>query len=69
MLTRIHNWLNGWRLDFDGWWVRARRENDPDISNSQYGLDDMGFLNETSIAVRTPELARKIDRWPYGETS
>lgn len=58
MLTRFLNWLSGWRLDLDDWWVRARRATDPDL----IGREDLGFTDEASIMVRTPGIARDVDR-------
>lgn len=55
-MIRFLNWWNGWRLDLDDWWVRARRESDP------IGLpSEIGFLEEACIAVRTPRQAREVD--------
>lgn len=57
MVTCLLNWLSGWRQDFDGWWVRARRSTDPiDLPA------DIGFVEEACIAVRMPVDARNIDR-------
>lgn len=56
---RVMNWLNGWRRDYDGWWVRARREHDELILGPN---PHRGFLEEACIAVMMPEDARKIDK-------
>ena len=61
MIARVQNWLNGWRQDMDGWWVRARRATDPDLNS--LNLAEIGFVEEASIAVRTPSDARTIDTW------
>ena len=56
-MSRLFNWLNGWRVDLDGWLVRARRANDPhDLP------PDIGFVEESSLAVRTHEAARFLDK-------
>ena len=53
------NWLNGWRQDYEGWWVRARRFDDELIM----GPNPMrGFLEEASVAVMTPEDCYRLDR-------
>lgn len=57
MLVRLLNWLNGWRRDFDGWLVRARRETDPSFLDAGHG-----FVEESSIAVRDHWIARRIDK-------
>lgn len=55
-MIRFRNWWNGWRLDHEGWWVRALRRGDP------LGLPaEIGFVEESCIVVRTPELAREVD--------
>jgi len=58
MLTRILTWVGGWRVDLDGWIVRARRATDPDLP----GRPDIGFVEESAIAVRSHTIARVIDR-------
>ena len=55
-LTRVLNWLNGWRTDLDGWIVRARRVTDPEELPCE-----IGFVEEACIAVRTHSDARKLD--------
>lgn len=55
-LTKLLNWLNGWRFDYDGWLVRARRSTDPSRLSSE-----LGFVEESAIAVRSHEIARTID--------
>ena len=50
-------WFNGWRTDLDGWLVRAKRAGDPE----QFDCE-IGFVEESAIAVRTPTIARLIDR-------
>ncbi len=57
MITVLLNWFNGWRIDFDGWLVRARRHSDPVTLPPE-----IGFVEECAIAVRTPRHARLIDR-------
>lgn len=57
-MNRIINWVNGWRWDLDGWLVRARKATDPDLSNSP----DIGFTEEACIAVRSHDLAFRLDR-------
>ena len=59
-MANLLNWWNGWRLDLDGWLVRARRARDPDLS--AMNRSDIGFVDEACIAVRTPRHARMIDR-------
>ncbi|SCW95351.1 hypothetical protein [Ancylobacter rudongensis] len=61
-LIRFLNWWNGWRLDLDDWWVRARRESDPSNLPSS-----IGFLEEACIVVRTPEQAREVDTGAIAE--
>jgi hypothetical protein len=56
-MNRLLNWLNGWRWDLDGWLVRARRESDPGELPSE-----IGFVEESAIAVRSHAQARTIDR-------
>lgn len=56
-MNAILNWINGWRVDMDGWLVRARRASDPAWLPSS-----MGFLEESAIAVRSHSDARLIDR-------
>lgn len=51
-------WSCGWRQDFDGWLVRARRSTDPDLAHRP----DIGFAEEACIAVRTPADAWSVDR-------
>jgi len=58
MLTRTLAWLGGWRVDLDGWIVRARRTGDPDLADRP----DLGFIEESAIAVRSLAIARAIDR-------
>lgn len=57
MITRFLNWWNGWRLDLDGWWVRARRDGDDPV-----GRGMCGFTEEASVAVSTPAEARALDK-------
>lgn len=52
------NWKNGWRLDSDGWWVRAKRQTDDMVM----GDSICGFTNETSVAVMLPIDAYRLDR-------
>lgn len=56
-MTRLMNWLYGWRRDLDGFLVRARRASDPVFLPSH-----VGFLEEACIAVRTHEQARAVDQ-------
>jgi hypothetical protein len=57
MLTRALCWWRGWRIDHDGWIVRARRKGDPMNLPSS-----IGFIEESAIAVRTFAQARALDR-------
>lgn len=59
MITKILIWMRGWRLDLDGWYVRARREVDPDLS--AISRSDLGFIEEACIDVRSPVIAKQID--------
>ena len=67
MLTRILTWVGGWRVDLDGWIDGAPRSNDPDLSDRP----DIGFVEESAIAVRSHTIARAIDRGglPYGPSN
>lgn len=56
--VRLCNWFSGWRHDYDGWLVRARRLSDPDLAQRP----DVGFVVEAAIAVRSPRHAYAIDR-------
>lgn len=58
----LMNWINGWRVDLDGWIVRAKRQTDPAFLEPS-----VGFVEESCIAVRTAQQARDIDlrRAPY----
>ena len=56
MLSKAINWLNGWRPDMDGFLVRARRATDPTSLPCH-----VGFVEESSVAVRNHQLARAID--------
>jgi hypothetical protein len=65
---RVINWFAGWRLDLDGFWVRARRATDPDLALRP----DLGLTEEACIAARSPAIAHDIDRlahadWPTRE--
>lgn len=53
---KLLNWFNGWRWDMDGWLVRARRASDPDSLPAE-----IGFVEESAIAVRSHEHARSLD--------
>lgn len=55
----ILNWFAGWRRDCDGWLVRARRVTDPDLNRLDRA--DIGFIEESSIAVRDHRAARLVD--------
>lgn len=55
----ILNWFAGWRRDYDGWLVRARRVTDPDLG--RLNRPDIGFVEESSIAVRDHRAARLVD--------
>ena len=57
MFHRFLNWLNGWRLDLDGFWVRAKRIDDPQLSLHPA----LGFTDEGCIGARTPEIAYAVD--------
>lgn len=61
-LIHLSNWLAGWRYDLDGWLVRARRKTDPDWTTVLTHRSDIGFVEESCIAVRTPTIAFEIDR-------
>lgn len=50
-------WLKGWRRDMDGWLVRACRADDP--TELDYTV---GFTEESAVAVRMLEDARRVDR-------
>ena len=54
-LIRLCCWFIGWRVDLDGWIVRARRSSNPTFLSS-----DVGFVEESAIAVRTFEHAWKL---------
>lgn len=41
-------WFQGWRMDFEGWIVRARWNGAPEAFP-----DGEGFIEEASIAVRS----------------
>lgn len=60
-MNRILAWLNGWRLDLDGWYVRARRDGDPSELAPEHG-----FVEEAGIAVRTAAIARDVDSGVFG---
>lgn len=62
LVIHLSNWLAGWRYDLDGWLVRARRKADPDWDTVLSRRSDLGFVEESCIAVRTPEIAYEIDR-------
>lgn len=57
MLTWVLCWLRGWRRDMDDWIVRARRREDAANLTS-----DVGFVEESAVAVRTWAQARQLDR-------
>lgn len=57
MISDLLNWLNGWRYDLDGWLVRAKRNTDPEEL-----CPSVGFVSDCAVAVRTPVLARRLDR-------
>ncbi len=61
MIYSISAWFNGWRYDYDGWLVRARRANDKVPYN--------GFLEEACIAVRNPKAAWEADWTSISATS
>lgn len=61
--TAFRVWLAGWRVDLDGWYVRARRADDPDLEFHP----DLGFTEESCIAVRDIHAARYIDTGLPGE--
>ena len=55
-MIRILNWISGWRRDCDGWLVRAKRASDP------CGLPtEVGFVEESAVAVRNHGQARSLD--------
>lgn len=55
-MIRLFNWFSGWRRDLDGWLVRAKRASDPcDLPV------DVGFVEESAVAVRTHDQARSLD--------
>lgn len=56
-MSALLAWLAGWRRDPDGWFVRAKRPADPDLS----GRPDLGFTEEACIAVRGARIAVAID--------
>lgn len=62
LIINVCNWLAGWRYDLDGWLVRARRKDDPDWTMVFSRRSDLGFVEESCIAVRTPTIAFEIDR-------
>lgn len=59
ILYAMSAWLNGWRYDLDGWLVRSRRGADPDLT--ALNRSDLGFVEESAIAVRGPDIAWVID--------
>lgn len=56
-MSPVLAWLRGWRRDLDGWFVRAWRAADPDLSDRP----DLGFTEEACIAVRGARIAVAID--------
>ena len=61
IIIRLANWWSGWRMDLDGYWVRARRFDDPDLDE----WPELGFTEEACLAVRSPRIAFDIDRGAY----
>lgn len=59
--TRLVCWWNGWRTDHDGWIVRARRQCDPETLPVE-----VGFVEESAIAVRSFADARSLDALATG---
>lgn len=60
MLSSVRLWLGGWRRDYEGWWVRARRAGD---SNRLLELLSIhGFVEEVCVAVLNPSDAFKLDK-------
>ena len=59
--TRLLNWLNGWRQDLEGWWVRARKASDHSFLQDHDPTGGLGFVEEACVAVRFPETARQMD--------
>jgi len=64
MITRVLCWCAGWRVDLDGGIVRARKADDPDFSSRS----DLGFSEDACIAVRSWEIARRVDRGDFRGT-
>jgi hypothetical protein len=42
----IYCWFDGWRRDYENWWVRALPTESVSVP------DDMGFVQESSVTVR-----------------
>ena len=61
MINAIFCWWNGWRVDLDGWLVRARRPDDEAILIKHLG-DGVTLIEESAVAVQTLHDARLLDR-------
>lgn len=63
LFVRAVLWVRGWRYDLDGFLVRARQHGDVhDLSV------ELGFVEESAIAVRTVDDAWLVDAWRRGWT-
>lgn len=58
MIIKLILWLRGWRQDFEGWYVRARKEHDVD----PWTTDITGFIDEACIAASSPSAAWRLDK-------
>lgn len=59
MFSNLRIWWAGWRQDYEGWWVRARRQGDSE--DILYSLDVEGYLGEFCVTVRDKSKLLKID--------
>lgn len=61
-LLRLLNWWSGWRVDHDGWLVRAGRHGDPEAGSLEgYGV--RGFVSGYgAVYVAEHEGAHAVDQ-------
>lgn len=61
-LLRLLNWWSGWRVDHDGWLVRAGRRGDPPVRYLDT-LGIRGFYDENgAVYVAEHEGAHAVDQ-------
>lgn len=59
MFSNLRIWWAGWRQDYEGWWVRARRQGDSqDLLNQ---LKISGFIEEGCICINNKADCLRLD--------